>query len=95
MAAHYVHVSNRRTCRLRYVLNCTHVQRCYALLVGVCRIELAAVEQLLDGADLAQTRQLHNVLLDREAGLLVRHVFELMLPAAVGGCGHFGGPLGE
>jgi len=71
------------------------MQRCYALLVCVRRIELALVEQLLDGADLSQTRQLHNVLLDGEAGLLVGHVVELMLPAAVGGCGcgHFGGPL--
>jgi hypothetical protein len=67
------------------------MQRRDALLVRVCRIELAAVEQLLDGSNLAQARQLHDVLLHREAGLLVGHVVELMLPAAVAGC-HLGGP---
>lgn len=74
----------------------THMQRRDALLVGVRRIELAAVEQLLDSLDLAQTRQLHNVLLDGEVGLLVGHVVELMLPAgaAFGGAGgHLGSPL--
>ena len=67
------------------------MQRRDALLVRVCRIELAAVEQLLDGPNLAQTRQLHDVLLHREAGLLVGHIVELMLSAAVAGC-HLGGP---
>ena len=71
------------------------MQRRDALLVRVGRIELAAVEQLLDGPNLAQARQLHNVLLYGEAGLLVGHVVELMLPAgaAVGRvCGHLGSP---
>lgn len=71
------------------------MQRRDALLVGVGRIELAAVEQLLDGPNLAQACQLHNILLYGEAGLLVGHVVELMLPAgaAVGCvCGHLGSP---
>lgn len=67
------------------------MQRRDALLVRVRRIELAAVEQLLDGSNLAQARQLHDVLLHREAGRLVGHVVKLMLRAAVGGC-HLGGP---
>lgn len=67
------------------------MQRRDALLVRVCRIELAAVEQLLDGSNLAQARQLHYILLQREAGLLVGHVVKLMLPAAIARC-HLGGP---
>jgi hypothetical protein len=64
------------------------MQRCYALLVGICRIELAAVEQLLDGTDFSQTGQLHNILLDRKAGLLIGHIVELMLAGAVDGRSH-------
>jgi hypothetical protein len=69
------------------------MQRRYALLILVCRIKLAAVEQLLYSANLAQPRQLHNVLLYGQAGCLVRHIIQLMfadrVPVGFGlsGCG--------
>lgn len=71
------------------------MQRRDALLIRVGCVQLAAVKQLLDGANLAQTRQLHQVLLDGQAGLRVAqgHVVEFMLRGVVGGaCGHLGGP---
>ena len=54
------------------------MERCYALLVLVRCIELAAVEEFLDGRNLAQSRQLHDILLDGETGLIC-HLLELMV----------------
>jgi hypothetical protein len=79
--------------RLRYIM--PYMERCYALLILVRRIDLPAVKQLLYSANLAQPRQLHDILLDGQARLLVRHSVELMLAARVRRCrcgGHLRGP---
>jgi hypothetical protein len=69
----------------------THMQRRDALLVRVCRIAGAAVKQLLDGANLAQAGQLHDVGLDGQAGLLVGHVVEFVCMLGVVAVGRGGG----
>lgn len=76
------------------------MERRDALVVAVCGIVPARVKQLLDGANLAETRQLHEVLLDGQTRLGRRHVLHFVLVSAglrslgVGagrGCGRHGG----
>lgn len=75
------------------------MQRCYALFILIRLVKLAAIEQLLYGANLAQPRQLHDILLDRKTWSLVRHAFQFMFARRqpvgfrLSGGRHLGGPL--
>jgi hypothetical protein len=53
------------------------MQRCDALLIRICRIERAGVEELLYRSYLAQPRQLHEISFYGQAGLLVAEIFQL------------------
>ena len=58
------------------------MQRRDALLIRICRIERAGVEELLYRGDLAQPRQLHEVSFYGQAGLLAAQIFQLYIPVA-------------
>jgi hypothetical protein len=72
----------------------TYVERRDALLVGVGGGELAAVEQHLDGLDLAEARELHQILLDGQlwgrGDVLQLDVTILVLGPRGGGAGRRG-----
>ena len=53
------------------------MQWCYALLVFVCCVTLAAVEQFLYCRNLAQSGQLHDIVLNRQSRSLLAHFLEL------------------